>query len=142
VSVEERRWAAAYFRVERDSAGVQMRSRQRRKATELAIEHGEAPPELPRDFVRIYDRAGEVVFQQDWGSERSSAMAHEARIIDDLLHLDVVVFCGKYAIEMPELLEPAPPATSAEIPPEISPEPGDDAAAEGEAPGRSEQGSG
>jgi hypothetical protein len=136
VSVEERRWAAAYFRVERDSAGVQMRSRQRRKATELAIEHGDPPPELPRDFVRIYNRAGEVVFEQDWGSERSSAMAHEARIIDDLLHLDVVVFCGKYAIDVPELLEPAPSQTS----PEIAQEPGD--AAEPEAPGRSEQGSG
>jgi hypothetical protein len=134
LSVEEHRWAAAYFRVERDSAGVQMRSRQRKKATEQAIEHGDPPPELPRDFVRIYDRSGEVVFEQDWGSERSSAMAQEARIIDDLLHLDVVVFCGKYAIDVPEVPAPAPP--------ESPPAPGDDAAAEAKAPGRSEQGSG
>jgi len=132
--VEEHRWAAAYFRVERDSAGVQMRSRQRKKATQQAIEHGDPPPELPRDFVRIYNRAGEVVFEQDWGSERSSAMAHEARIIDDLLQLDVLIFCGKYAIEVPELL-PAPP-------PAVAQEPGDEAAAGPEAPGRSEHGSG
>jgi len=131
--VEEHRWAAAYFRVERDSAGVQMRSRQRKKATQQAIEHGDPPPELPRDFVRIYNRAGEVVFEQDWGSERSSAMAHEARIIDDLLKLDVLIFCGKYAIDVPELLPAPPPAVQ---------EPGDEAATGPEAPGRSEHGSG
>jgi hypothetical protein len=133
VSVEEHRWAAAYFRVERDSAGIAMRNRQRKKAIDQAIEHGEPPPELPRDFVRIYDRAGEVVFEQDWGSERSSAMAHEARIIDDLLHLDVLVFCGKYTIEAPKLLEPKPPPAATEA---------GDAVGEAEAPGRSEQGSG
>jgi hypothetical protein len=132
--VEEHRWAAAYFRVERDSSGVQMRSRQRKKATAQAIQHGDPPPEPPRDFVKIYDRAGEIVFEQDWGQERSSAMAHEARIIDDLLKLDVLVFCGKYAIDVPELLPPPPPAA-----PE---EPGDVAPAGPEAPGRSEQGSG
>lgn len=132
--MEKQRWAAAHFRVERDSTGLLMRKRQRRKATEQAIEHGDPVPEHPRDIVRIFDREGEVVFEQDWGSERSGAMAQEARIVDDLLHLEVIIFCSKYGIVPPELPREATPAAAAE--------PGDDLVSGAEAPGRSEQGSG
>jgi hypothetical protein len=136
--VNQQRWAAAHFRVERESAGVLMRKAQRRKATKQAIEHGEPIPLDPSDVVRIYDRDGEVVFEQDWGTNRSSAMAHEAQIVDDLLHLDVFMFCGKYGIITPAL----PPIVDAE--PATDPEggtvPGSDP--EAEAPARPEQGSG
>jgi hypothetical protein len=132
--VDEQRWAAAHFRVERDSAGVLMRKGQRKKATKQAIEHGDPVPEQPRDIVRIYNRDGDVVFEQDWGSERSAAMAHEARIIDDLLHLDAITFSAKYGIDAPALPPPASPQAGSDR--------AGDAAAGSEPAGRSEQGSG
>lgn len=132
--MDEKRWAAAYFRVERESAGVLMRKGQRRKATKLAIEHGDPVPLQPSDVVRIFDRDGEVVLEQNWGDNRSNAMTHEAQIVDDLLHLDVLSFCGKYGIDAPEL----PDGAEASIPPDSPP----DAATFDEAPGRSDQGSG
>jgi len=100
--VEQERWAAAHYRVERESSGVVMRKRQRRKATEMAITLGDPVPDEPHDVVRVYDRSGAVVFEQDWGTNRSGAMAQEARIIDDLLHLDVFSFRGRYGIAEPE----------------------------------------
>jgi hypothetical protein len=85
-----------------------MRKRQRRKATEMAIEHGDPVPQDPHDVIRIYDRSGEIVFEQDWGTNRAGAMAHEARIIDDLLHLDVASFRARYGITGGDLDEQAP----------------------------------
>jgi len=97
--VEEQNWAAAYYRVERESSGLVMRKRIRRKATEQALAFGDPVPDEPHDGVRTYDRGGTVAFEQDWGTNRSGAMAQEARIIDDLLRLDVLSFRGRYGIE-------------------------------------------
>ncbi len=133
--MEEKRWAAAYYRVERDSTGVMMRKGPRKKATKQAIEHGEPVPSEPHDVVRIYDREGEVVFSQDWGSNRPDSMAHEARIVDDLLKLDVLIFCAKYGIAEPPLPEPAVTEDRAEG---AGMDPDDGS----EARGQSEQGSG
>ncbi len=96
--MEQRDWAAAHYRVERESSGVVMRKRHRKKLTEQAIQFGDPVPDDPHDVVRIYDRSGAIAFEQDWGTNRSGAMAHEARIIDDLLHLDVVAFRARYGI--------------------------------------------
>ena len=75
-----------------------MRKRQRRKATAQAIEFGDPVPDEPHDVVRVYDRGGGIAFEQDWGTNRPGAMAQEARIIDDLLHLDVHSFRARYGI--------------------------------------------
>ena len=111
--MDQERWAAAYYRVERDSSGVVMRKRQRKKATEVALQFGDPVPDDPHDVVRIYDRAGEIAFEQDWGTNRSGALAQEARIIDDLLHLDVFSFRARYGIagdtEEPPPEKPARP---------------------------------
>ena len=96
--MDQQRWAAAYYRVDRDSSGVMMRKRQRKKATEQAISHGDPVPEMNHDVVRILDRDGAAVFEQDWGENRSGAMAQESQIVDDLLKMDVVVFRSKYGI--------------------------------------------
>ena len=112
--MDQQRWAAAYYRVERDSSGVMMRKRQRRKATEQAISHGDPVPEVNDDVVRIIDRDGGVVFEQEWGANRSGAMAQEGQIIDDLLKMDVVVFRSKYGIPQSDVIGPAPDAGSAE----------------------------
>ena len=112
--MDQQRWAAAYYRVERDSSGVMMRKRQRRKATEQAISHGDPVPQMNADVVRIYDREDEVVFEQDWGENRSGAMAHEGQIVDDLLKMDVAVFRSKYGIaQSDELPAPTPAETAA-----------------------------
>ena len=88
-----------------------MRKRQRKKATELSIQFGDPVPDDPHDVVRIYDRAGAIAFEQDWGTNRSGAMSQEARIIDDLLHLDVVTFRARYGIT--EDVEVSPPKKAA-----------------------------
>ena len=111
--LDQQRWAAAWYRVERDSSGVMMRKRQRKKATEQAISLGGPVPEPNEDVVRIYDRSGRVVFERDWGERRPEAMAQEAQIVDDLLKLDVVVFRGKYGIEEPEDEKALPAAPEA-----------------------------
>jgi hypothetical protein len=105
--VEDDRWAAAHYRVERASSGVVMRKRQRRKATEVAIQYGDPVPDDPHDVVRIYDRSGAIAFEQDWGTNRAGAMGQEARVIDDLLHLDVFSFRARYGIA-----DTAAPATA------------------------------
>ncbi|MFY9585864.1 MAG: hypothetical protein WAT66_00255 [Actinomycetota bacterium] len=109
--MEEDRWAAAHYRVERESSGVVMRKRQRRKATEVAIQYGDPVPDDPNDVVRIYDRSGAIAFEQDWGTNRAGAMTQEARVIDDLLHLDVFSFRTRYGIagdtEEPTAAKPA-----------------------------------
>ena len=106
--MDEERWAAAHYRVERESTGVVMRKTQRRKATAQAIQFGDPVPEDPHDVVRIYDRAGAIAFEQDWGTNRSGALALEARIIDDLLHLDVFSFRARYGIEGDTEAPPGP----------------------------------
>jgi len=106
MSVDKQRWAGAHYRVERESRGVLMRKRQRRKAAEQAIFHGGPVPEPPDDVVRIFDRTGEVVFEREWGADRTQAVAQEAQIIDDLLHLDVLAFRARYGIETPEAERP------------------------------------
>jgi hypothetical protein len=110
--VDEERWAAVHYRVERDSRGVMMRKRQRRKATEQAIEFGDPVPDDPHDVVRIYDREGNVAFEQDWGTNRPGALAQEAKIVDDLLTLDVLQFRARYGIiAQPDV--PPPPRRAA-----------------------------
>jgi hypothetical protein len=99
--METERWAAAHYRVERETSGLMMRKRQRKKATATAAELGQPAPEPPHDVVRIFDRSGEIVFERDWGTSRPEAMDHEARIVDDLLHLDVLTFRAKYGISSP-----------------------------------------
>ena len=127
--MEKESWAAAHYRVVRDWSGAVMRKRHRRKATEQAIEHGDPVPELPHDVVRIYDRDGEMVYEQRWGDRRTDAIAHEAQIVDDLLKLDVTRFAAKYGIANP-------PVIPAEDPPAASEEGADSPA------GHPEQGSG
>lgn len=85
-----------------------MRKRQRRKATEQAIEFGGPVPDDPHDVVRIYDRVGNVVFEQDWGSNRPGALAQEAKIVDDLLTLDVLQFRARYGIVTSSDVPPSP----------------------------------
>lgn len=101
--MELERWAGAHYRVERDSSGIVMRKRVRKKAVEQAIQFGEPPPDEPHDVVRIYDRAGAVAFEQDWSTNRPGAIAQEAQIIDDLLHLDVLSFRARYGITDPDV---------------------------------------
>ena len=103
--LEQERWAAAHYRVERESSGIVMRKRVRKKAVEQAIQFGDPVPDEPHDVVRIYDRAGNIAFEQDWATNRSGAMTQEARIIDDLLHLDVMSFRARYGIAEPDVDE-------------------------------------
>lgn len=131
--MDEKRWAAAHYRVERDWSGAVMRKRSRKKATEHAIQHGDPVPELPQDVVRIYDRDGELVYEQNWGDRRSEAMAHEAQIVDDLLKLDIIRFAGKYGIVLPPVIA-APEPTGENADESAIDEPG--------SVGRPEQGSG
>ena len=104
--MDEERWAAAHYRVERESRGVVMRKRQRRKATEYAIQFGDPVPDDPHDVVRIYDREGNVAFEQNWGTNRPGALAQEAKIVDDLLTLDVLQFRARYGIVAPQDVPP------------------------------------
>lgn len=106
--MDEDRWAAAHYRIERESHGVMMRKRQRRKATEHAIQFGDPVPDDPHDVVRIYDRAGNVAFEQDWGANRPGALAQEAKIVDDLLTLDVMQFRARYGIVIEPDVRPPP----------------------------------
>lgn len=111
-------WAAMHYRVERDSSGLSASKRKLKKIAAEAAKHGEAAPEESHDVVRIVDRDGEVVMERDWGRNRQAAMEEEARIVEDLLHLDVVRFRARYAIGFE-----APPAeagvdrTWADLPP-------------------------
>lgn len=139
-NVEEERWAAAHYRIERESSGVVMRKRQRRKATVQAIQFGDPVPDDPHDVVRIYDRAGTVVFEQDWGTNRAGALAHEARIVEDLLHLDTASFRGRYGITS----EPPPvkPAAKSRSSPKPRKRTAGAARRAPRAPGRPKRGSG
>jgi hypothetical protein len=103
--VERGDWAAAFYRVERHSVGMMMSRRKRRRATELAARFGDPVPEEPHDVVRILDREGRVVFEHHWGRDRPGAAAMEARIVDDLLRLDVRSFRARWAIPPPEEAE-------------------------------------
>lgn len=94
----EKDWAAAHYRVERDSTGVKTSRRKLRRIAEEAARHGDPIPEEARDVVRIYDREGRVVMERDWGQNRDAAVAEQARIVDDLLHMDVVHFRARYGI--------------------------------------------
>ena len=106
--MDTERWAAAHYRVERETTGMMMRKRRRKKASQAAASLGQPEPEQPHDVVRIYDRSGGVVFSRDWGSSRPEAIAHEARIVEDLLHLDVHSFRSRYGIIAPDADAPAP----------------------------------
>ncbi|MGH2725932.1 MAG: hypothetical protein ACRDKS_03045, partial [Actinomycetota bacterium] len=58
------------------------------------------------DVVRILDREGAIVNERDWGQNRDAAAAEEARIVEDLLSLDVVQFRAKYGIVAGHTIEP------------------------------------
>jgi hypothetical protein len=114
-----------------------MRKRQRRKATEQAIQFGDPVPDDPHDVVRIYDREGNVAFEQDWGTNRSGALAHEARIVDDLLKLDALQFRARYGIVVVEEAK-VKPRTRRAAPKKVSAKPRPTK----KAPGRPKRGSG
>lgn len=114
-TVDDANWAAAHYRVERDSTGLMMSKRKRRRAAAQAAQFGDPTPEEPNDVVRIFDRQGRVVLERDWGRDRPSAMTQEGQIVDDLLRLDVLKFRAKWGIPSPELVgdeAPEEPASS------------------------------
>jgi hypothetical protein len=98
-------WAALHYRVERDSTGVKTSRRKLRRIAEQAAELGYAVPEGSHDVVRILDREGRIVMERDWGGNRQAAVQEEARIVEDLLHLTVVVFRARYGIVPGEAFE-------------------------------------
>lgn len=95
---EEKDWAAAHYRVERDSTGLHASKRKLRKIAQEAAKHGDPVPEQSSDVVRIVDRDGVVVMERDFGKNREAAIQEEARIVEDLLHLDVARFRTRYGI--------------------------------------------
>lgn len=99
----EQDWAAAHYRVERDSTGLKASRRKRRRIAEEAARYGDPIPEEARDVVRIIDREGFVVMERDWGGNRQAAIEEEARIVEDLLKLDVVHFRARYGIVVEEI---------------------------------------
>jgi hypothetical protein len=101
--VDSDRWAAAHYRVERVSRGSGLNGRRRRRARGSSGDPDPFPDVEPSDVLRLYDRSGRVVFERDWGSDRAGAGAQEARIVEDLLHLDIVAFRFRYDIEDPAL---------------------------------------
>lgn len=111
-------WAAMHYRVERDSTGLSASKRKLRKIAAEAAKHGEVAPEESHDVVRIIDREGVVVMERDWGRNRQAAMDEEARIVDDLLTLNVVQFRARYGIGFePVEAEPGVDRTWADLPP-------------------------
>lgn len=98
---DARSWAAERYRVERDSTGLKASKRKLRKLAEEAARYGDPIPDQAHDVVRIYDREGNVVMERDWGSNRQAALDEEARIVEDLLTLDVVRFRSRYGIVVP-----------------------------------------
>lgn len=95
---KEKNWAAKYYRVERDSTGVKTSRRKLRRIAEQAAKYGDPIPTQSHDVVRILDREGVIVMERDWGGNRDAAIEEEARIVDDLLYLEVVQFRAKYGI--------------------------------------------
>lgn len=98
---KERDWAAAHYRVERESTGVKASKRKLKRIAEDALRHGGPAPEEAHDVIRIYDREGNVVWEKDWGNNREAAIADEARIVEDLLALDVVAFRARHGVPLP-----------------------------------------
>lgn len=94
----EKDWAARYYRVERASTGMKTSRRKLKRIAEQAARFGDPIPQEAHDVVRIYDRQGAIVMQRDWGQNRDAAVAEEARIVEDLLHLDVVQFRARHGI--------------------------------------------
>jgi hypothetical protein len=109
--LDDSNWAAAHYRVERSSTGLMLSERKLKKVAEQAVRFGDPTPEAAHDVVRIFDRAGNAVFERDWGRDRPSAMSQEAQIVDDLLRLDVLRFRAKWSIAAP--LEAEPPGPEA-----------------------------
>ena len=95
---QEKEWAAAHYRVERDSTGLRASKRKLRKIAEVAARHGDPVPEESSDVIRIVDREGVVVLERDFGRNRDAAIDEEARIVEDLLKLDVARFRTRYGI--------------------------------------------
>lgn len=139
MGTEEKDWAAAHYRVERDSTGLRASKRKLKRIAQDAAKHGDPVPEESRDVVRIVDREGFVVMERDWGHNRQAAVEEEARIVEDLLNLDVARFRTRYGIgievgdvaddlpeeiwsDLPEVSEPARPAGGIETEGEGKPE--------------------
>lgn len=101
----EEDWAALHYRVERDSSGVKTSRRKLRRIAEQAAELGFPIPEESHDVVRILDREGRIVMERDWGANRQAAVEEEARIVEDLLHLNVIHFRARYGIVPGEAFE-------------------------------------
>lgn len=105
---QEKDWAAAHYRVERDSTGLRASKRKMRKIAEVAARHGDPVPEESNDVIRVIDREGVVVLERDFGRNRDAAIDEEARIVEDLLKLDVARFRTRYGITV-EADAPAEP---------------------------------
>ena len=112
--MDEAIWAAAHYRVERESSGRTLK-RKRLLAKAREADPTPDPPGPPNDVIRIFDRTGDVVAERQWGDDRAGALSDEQRIVDDLLALDVFAFRAKYGIDEPEvpLTESQPPGSSA-----------------------------
>ena len=95
---EQKDWAAAHYRVERDSTGLHASKRKLRKIAQDAAKHGDPVPEQSNDVIRILDRDGVVVMERDFGKNREAAIQEETRIVEDLLDLDVARFRTRYGI--------------------------------------------
>lgn len=92
--------ALAHYRVDRESSGLMASKRKFKRIAEEAARYGDPAPERSRDIVRIYDREGNVVFERDWGENRSAALEQEATIVEDLLRLSLVSFRARYGIPL------------------------------------------
>lgn len=135
---EESDWAAAYYRVERDSTGLAASKRKLRKIAQEAAKHGDPVPEQSNDVIRILDREGVIVLERDFGKNREAAMMEEARIVEDLLKLDVIHFRARYGITV-DVEEPAggPDTTWEDFPERWNPVPELEPDAEGKPEGAS-----
>ena len=134
---EEKDWAAAHYRVERDSTGLRASKRKLRKIAEVAARHGDPVPEEASDVIRIIDREGAVVLERDFGRNRDAAIEEEARIVEDLLKLDVARFRTRYGIAVDVDAPAEPDAVWSDVPERWSPVEGLETEGEGKPEGAS-----
>jgi hypothetical protein len=116
--VDEAIWAAAHYRVERESTGRSLK-RKRLLAKAREADLTPEPPGPANDVIRIFDRSGEVVAERLWGEDRSGALDDEHQIVSDLLAMDVFAFRAKYGIASPDSPEaegPSPTLTESQPP--------------------------
>lgn len=90
--------AAEFYRVERiQSDDVKSASSQAKEMLKFYLLGRRGPARSAHDLVRIFNRAGAVVFEREWSDRRGGAR-QENDIIEDLLHLEVGAFRAKWGI--------------------------------------------